>query len=115
MRKLLTYHPTIGYTFIPNLQARVRHEGGGYLIRTNAQGFRSDHDFHESSAQEPILLFGDSFTAADGVSNRYRYSEILEGQLKVNLGLVIYCGKDFYCHLFKNTTDNPRDADGNDP
>ena len=39
-RQLLKYDPIIGYRFIPNLKARVPHEGGGYLIRTNEYGFR---------------------------------------------------------------------------
>ena len=79
-RQLFQYHPQIGYTFIPGLKTRVAHEGGGYLVQANQAGFRSSREFER---QKPagvfrILLFGDSFTAADGVSNSARYSDLLE-------------------------------------
>ena len=77
------HHPTIGYRFVPGLKTRVDHQGqGAYLVRANAQGFRADRDF--VVAKPPgafrVLLFGDSFTAGDGVSNGKRYSDIL-GQM----------------------------------
>ena len=34
-RQLFQYHPTVGYHFVPGLKARVEHEAGGYLMRTN--------------------------------------------------------------------------------
>lgn len=79
-RNLFEYHPVIGYRYIPRLRARVRHEGGGYLVRVNPQGFRSEHDF---SAPKPngrfrIAISGDSFTAGEGVSNGQRFSDLLE-------------------------------------
>lgn len=60
------------------------HEGGGYLLRTNNWGFRSDFDFHEKKSDsniKRILFFGDSFTAGDGVSNNKRYSDVLQSYL----------------------------------
>jgi lysophospholipase L1-like esterase len=52
-------------------------------VRANAAGFRSEHEF--TPARPPgtyrVLLFGDSFTAGDGVSNRDRYGDLLERQL----------------------------------
>jgi len=79
-RQCFEYHPSTAYRFIPGLKARVPHESGGYLIRANSDGFRCDHEF--SKARTPgkrrVLLFGDSFTAGDGVSNGHRYSEVLE-------------------------------------
>jgi carbamoyltransferase len=82
-RPLFEYHPVLGYRFVPGLRARVPHEGGGYLVRANAAGFRSEHEF--TPARPPgafrVLLFGDSFTAGDGVSNRDRYGDVLERQL----------------------------------
>jgi carbamoyltransferase len=82
-RPLFEYHPVMGYRFVPGLRARVQHEGGGYLVRANAAGFRSEHEF--TPARPPgafrVLLFGDSFTAGDGVSNRDRYGDVLERQV----------------------------------
>jgi hypothetical protein len=79
-RPRLEYHPVVGYRFVPGVKARVPHEGGGYLLRANAAGFRSEHEF--TPARPPgtfrALLFGDSYTAGDGVSNRDRYSDVLE-------------------------------------
>lgn len=82
-RQLLQYHPTFGHHFVPGLKARVDHEAGGFLLRTNDQGFRCHHDF--TAAKRPgvfrVLLFGDSYTAGDGVSNTHRYSDVLESLL----------------------------------
>jgi lysophospholipase L1-like esterase len=80
MRQIYEYHPTIGLRFVPRIKARIPHEGGGYLVRTNATGFRSDKEFTgpRSGDTRRILLFGDSFTAGEGVSNGQRYSDHLE-------------------------------------
>jgi lysophospholipase L1-like esterase len=79
-RQLFQYDPTIGYRFVPGIKARIDHEGGGYLLRTNQAGFRCAHEFER--AKPPgvlrILLFGDSFTAGDAVSDRQRYGDVLE-------------------------------------
>lgn len=73
-RQIFEYHPVIGYRFIPGITARVPHESGGYLIKANQAGFRSDHEVtrEKPSGVFTVLLFGDSFTAGDGVSNQYR-------------------------------------------
>jgi len=80
MRQIYEYHPTIGFRFIPETKVRVPHEGGGYLVRTNEQGFRYDRPFERERkpGTRRILLFGDSFTAGEGVSNGQRYSDYLE-------------------------------------
>lgn len=80
MRQIYEYHARIGFRFVPGLKARVPHEGGGYLIRTNEAGFRSGHEFApgRDGRARRILLFGDSFTAGEGVSNGQRYSDFLE-------------------------------------
>ena len=80
MRQIYEYHPTIAYRFIPGLKVRVPHESGGYLIRTNSDGFRCEHEFTrpKTPGKRRILLFGDSFTAGDGVSNPRRYGDALE-------------------------------------
>ncbi len=78
--QLYQYHPVIGHHFIPNLKARLEHEGGGFLVRVNAAGFRSEREFERKKSKDKfrVLLFGDSFTAGDGVSNKYRYGDVLE-------------------------------------
>jgi hypothetical protein len=79
-RQLLEYHPVVGYRFIPHLKARVPHESGGYLVRTNGAGFRCNRE--PVAARTPglrrVLLFGDSFSAGDGVSNEKRWGDLLE-------------------------------------
>ncbi len=79
MTTLFEYDADIGYRFVPHLKTRVVSPDGGYLVRTNALGFRSDREFerHASDARR-ILVFGDSFTAGDGVSNGSRYTDVLE-------------------------------------
>jgi hypothetical protein len=86
VRQLLEYHPVVAYRFVPDLKARVPHESGGYLVRTNSSGFRCEHEFiaQRRPGLRRALLFGDSFTAGDGVSNQYRFGDQLE-QLIPNL------------------------------
>jgi hypothetical protein len=81
MTTLFEYDPDIGYRFVPHLKTRFAGSEGGYLIRTNGQGFRNDREFERDDATPRILVFGDSFTAGDGVSNGSRYSDVLEGLL----------------------------------
>jgi lysophospholipase L1-like esterase len=79
-RQLFEYHPVVGYRFVPGLRARIPHESGGYLVRVNESGFRCDHSFNprRTPGKRRVLLFGDSFTAGDGVSNGKRYGDLLE-------------------------------------
>ena len=79
-RSVFQYHPTYGFHFIPGVKARIPHEGGGYLLRANAAGFRSDREFEarRPAGRRRVLLFGDSYTAGDGVSNGSRYGDLLE-------------------------------------
>jgi len=92
-RDLFEYHPVIGYRFIPHLKARVRHEGGGYLVRTNNLGFRQNTDAlpRATPGKKRVLVFGDSYTAGDGVSNGHRYTDLIEQELDnvevLNFGL----------------------------
>jgi len=79
-RQVFQYHPTIGYHFVPGLRARIETEDGGYLVRANSSGFRCEHEFvrEKSSQRNRVLLFGDSITAGDLVSNKDRYGDQLE-------------------------------------
>jgi carbamoyltransferase len=80
MRQLFEWDPDIGYRYIPGLKARIMNESGGYLIRANQMGFRSQREFitEKNLGKCRILLFGDSYTAGDGVSIEKRYSDLLE-------------------------------------
>jgi carbamoyltransferase len=80
MRQIYEYHPVIGFRFIPGLKARIPHEGGGYLVCANATGFRYDHEFESAKPADMrrVLVFGDSFTAGEGVSNGKRWTDALE-------------------------------------
>jgi hypothetical protein len=82
-RSLIRHHPRIGYTYVPDLKTRVSSGRGGYLLRTNGAGFRSDREFvpERRAGAFRVLLFGDSQTAGDGVSNSDRYSDVLERTL----------------------------------
>jgi hypothetical protein len=76
----MRYHPRVGYTYMPNAKLRVQGASGGYLVRTNAAGFRSDREFSPQRAAgcARALLFGDSQSAGDGVVNSLRFSDLLE-------------------------------------
>jgi hypothetical protein len=80
MRSTFEYHPAIGYRFIPGIKARVRTKEGGYLIKGNNLGFRCNRDATDSKPKGKgrVLVFGDSFTAGDGVRNEHRYTDLLE-------------------------------------
>lgn len=86
-RSLFEYHPVLGYRFIPGLKTRVPHEGGGYLVQVNGSGFRCRHEVtrEKSPGTRRILLFGDSHTAGDGVSNGKRFGDVLETLLPGNV------------------------------
>lgn len=79
-RQIFEYHPRIGLRYIPGIKARIPHESGGYLVRTNQAGFRCDRELDSPRAQgkRRALLFGDSFTAGNGVSNGRRFGDHLE-------------------------------------
>ena len=83
MRQVYEYHPVVGYRFIPNLKARIQHEGGGYLMQVNELGFRSNRAFHKPATpgMRRVLVFGDSFTAGDAVANHQRYTDLIEASL----------------------------------
>ena len=77
-RQIFCYNKNIGHQFVPNLNARIINENGGYYVKTNSSGFRSDCEFIKEKNRKPrILFFGDSNTAADGVSNKERFFILL--------------------------------------
>lgn len=77
-RMLIQHDSDVGHRFVPNLRARVPNENGGYFVVTNSSGFRSDIEFQNAkTGKSRILMFGDSYTAGDNVSNADRYSDKL--------------------------------------
>jgi carbamoyltransferase len=81
-RQLMQHHPVFGYKYLGGLKMRIEHEGGGYLIKTNQEGFRCNNEvLNPKSKNKRVLVFGDSYTAGDGVSNGKRYSDLLEQSL----------------------------------
>lgn len=85
----MRYHPRIGFVYMPSAKLRVAGAGGGYLVRTNAAGFRSDREFERERRPGVFraLLFGDSQTAGDGGANPARFGDLLE---KAVPGLEVY-------------------------
>jgi len=75
----MKYHPRVGYTYMPNARFRAP-EAGGYLVRANESGFRSEYEFvaDKPDGVSRVLLFGDSQSAGHGVANPARYSDLLE-------------------------------------
>lgn len=76
-RMTVQHHPLIGHLFVPNIDARLPNENGGYFVKTNSEGFRSEWDFtKEKGDKKRILFFGDSFIVGDHCDNRERFSEL---------------------------------------
>src|SRR5919108_3690876 len=77
-RMVLAHHPRYGHLYVPGLFARIPSERGGFFVRTNSAGFRSDIEFANQRGTRPrILFFGDSFTAGDGCDNGERFPELV--------------------------------------
>lgn len=76
--KLYRFDKKLGLIYAPNLTISVEHESGYYVVQTNRQGFRIDRDLYNNmSKDKTILIFGDSYTAGDGVSNGRRFTDLL--------------------------------------
>ncbi len=56
-RMVIRHDARIGHLWVRNQIARIPHERGAYLVRTNEQGFRSDRDF-ESQRTGMLKTFG---------------------------------------------------------
>ena len=85
-RMVIQRDPDVGHRFTSSIRARIPSEDGGYFVVTNSLGFRSDHEFDKAKADHPrILMFGDSYTAGDCVSNADRYSDQLARMLGVEV------------------------------
>lgn len=93
-RMVFMYHEIFGVWFVPNIKAIVPHERGYFFVKTNSMGMRSSREYDiklDSGISRRILVFGDSYTAGDGVNNEQRFTDLLEAseeELEVlNFGL----------------------------
>jgi len=80
----IRHHPIIGYEYIPNTEYVLPRPGGGeYTMTINSAGIRSrrEYPFKKDSHSYRILVFGDSMSAGQYVSNDHRFSELLERRL----------------------------------
>ena len=85
-RQVVRYHAQFGHLYTPNLIARLPSERGGFYLRTNKLGFRSDWEFQRSQKHRPrILFFGDSYTAGDGCDNHERFAELVGTSLDAEI------------------------------
>jgi hypothetical protein len=78
-RAHVRYDPELGWVNIPS---RVIEDlyGRSASLRTNAQGFRNDHDFPKAvpDGRVRVICSGDSFTLGYGVSNNDAWCNMLE-------------------------------------
>jgi hypothetical protein len=85
------YDADLGWVNKPNLYIPDMY-GPGVYLRTNAQGFRNDHDITTAvpSGKARVICSGDSFTLGYGVDNAHTWCELLsslEPRLEtVNMG-----------------------------
>jgi len=87
-RMILSHNDEIGRIYVPNSKIRVPNVKYPYIVKTNAQGFRSNSDFiiKKNPNVKRILFLGDSNTAGDNVNNEYRFSDLVQQ----NLGFECY-------------------------
>ena len=64
-RQIITFNNEIGYSYVPNLKARLINSEGGYFIRTNSQGFRSNIEYMISYNVEIITNGNGTLTKYD--------------------------------------------------
>lgn len=85
-RMTVQYHPRVGFLYVPGLKARIPNELGGYFVKTNSLGFRSEIEFSKPrNGRRRVLFFGDSYTAGDGCDNHQRFPERLGEELDVEV------------------------------
>src|SRR5262249_25445204 len=85
------YHPARGWAFKPNIRDFDSFQGGA--VSSNSRGVRGQREYAEikPAGVTRILVFGDSLTFGDEVSDDQTYSSYLEGMLPdteaLNLGV----------------------------
>jgi hypothetical protein len=90
-RRHTKYDPDLGWVNEPNVNIRDMY-GPGIYLRTNAQGFRNNHNISAAvpAGKARIVCSGDSFTLGYGVDNEHTWCSLLsflEPRLEaVNMG-----------------------------
>jgi hypothetical protein len=87
---LFVADPWIGWRRPP--QAHVRYHTAEFTseFRTNALGFRSSHEYDRGTRRHPVVaLLGDSMTEGSQVGESDTFSSLLEGSLRVRLGVPV--------------------------
>ena len=105
--------PLLGHAFRPGLDMPVPHEASVYRLRTNRDGFRDDRAHGPKREGVPkIVVFGDSFSAGDGVENHARWSDQLAARFGADvLNLAVPGGAPDHNVLLVEQAWQHRDAD----
>ena len=79
-RRVFEYHPLLGWWHLPNIRARIPLGETFHLVQTNSAGMRCHREYPKScpKGRKRIVFLGDSYTAGDGVSNKHRFTDLLE-------------------------------------
>lgn len=80
-KQVFRYHPRLGYWYREKIDFRVQSQSIDkhyYRIATNKIGARCNHDDFSEKKKKKLLFLGCSFTAGDGVSNGFRFTDIIE-------------------------------------
>ena len=75
-RQIIEYDEYLGHKYIPNIKACLQYGNRNYLIQTDDFGFRNS--VKKTNSKCKIICIGDSYTAGDGVSNKDRFTDIIE-------------------------------------
>lgn len=76
-RQTIQYDEKLGHKYVPNQTACLKYGNGTYLVETDENGFRNSNN-KDGSAKLKIVCIGDSYVAGDGVSNQFRFTDLLE-------------------------------------
>ncbi|MGB5982351.1 MAG: carbamoyltransferase N-terminal domain-containing protein [Nonlabens sp.] len=91
-RQTIQYDKKLGHKYVPNQTACLKYGKGTYLVETDENGFRNSLNKNKGGKLK-IICIGDSYVAGDGVSNKYRFTDLLEKEYDcevLNLGVSGY-------------------------
>lgn len=91
-RQTIQYDSELGHKYVPNQTACLKYGKGTYLVETDENGFRNTPNKIRDGKLK-IVCIGDSYVAGDGVSNKYRFTDLLEKEYDcevLNLGVSGY-------------------------